>query len=131
VPTRAIVCVSPVSLADGASAATCSSAELLPLAILGQSAIVMVDAQAGYEYGKWYAIRNIPASSFVVTENAGDYQNLPPGNVAFGVAAGVGFDVSDLDPGMMSGAFACGFVIVATCWAIGKGARTVLSMLGK
>lgn len=41
------------------------------------------------------------------------------------------FEIAELDPSMMSAAFAAGFVIVATCWAIGKGARTVLSMIGR
>jgi hypothetical protein len=39
------------------------------------------------------------------------------------------FSVSNLDPLMVSGAFAAGFVLVATGTVIGWGARFVLSML--
>lgn len=41
------------------------------------------------------------------------------------------FDLDQLDPEMLAAAFAAGFVIVGTAWAIGKGARIVLSMLGR
>lgn len=39
------------------------------------------------------------------------------------------FDVANLDPVRLSGAFAAGFVIVATGWVIGRGFRVVLSMI--
>lgn len=39
------------------------------------------------------------------------------------------FSIEALDPLMMSGAFAAGFTLVATGWAIGYGVKTVLSML--
>lgn len=41
------------------------------------------------------------------------------------------FEISDLDPELLAAAFAAGFVIVGTSWAIGKGAKIVLSMLGR
>lgn len=41
------------------------------------------------------------------------------------------FDLDQLEPNMMAAAFAAGFVIVGTAWAIGKGARIVLSMLDR
>jgi len=39
------------------------------------------------------------------------------------------FAVEDLDAERLSAAFAAGFVIVGTCWVIGKGVRTVLALL--
>lgn len=39
------------------------------------------------------------------------------------------FSIDALDPLLMSGAFAAGFVLVATGWAIGYGVRTILGML--
>lgn len=36
------------------------------------------------------------------------------------------FDVSQLDTAQMGQAFAAGFAVVATCWCIGFGFRTVL-----
>lgn len=39
------------------------------------------------------------------------------------------FSVDQLDPVIVSGAFAAGFVLVATGWALGYAARLVLSML--
>lgn len=39
------------------------------------------------------------------------------------------FDVSQLEADQLAGAFAAGFVICATGWAIGRGFRYVLSML--
>ncbi len=41
----------------------------------------------------------------------------------------VPFDVSQLDGDQLAGAFAAGFVIVGTAWAIGKGFQVLLSML--
>lgn len=39
------------------------------------------------------------------------------------------FDVSQLDPAQLGQAFAAGFVLVGTGWAIGRGFKYVLSML--
>lgn len=39
------------------------------------------------------------------------------------------FELSNLDPALMSGAYAAGFVIIAMGWAISRGAQLVLSML--
>lgn len=39
------------------------------------------------------------------------------------------FDVADLESDQLAGAFAAGFVLVATGWAIGRGFRYVLGML--
>lgn len=39
------------------------------------------------------------------------------------------FSIEALDPLMLSGAFAAGFVLVGTGWAIGYGVRIVLGML--
>lgn len=39
------------------------------------------------------------------------------------------FDVSQLDSAQLSQAFAAGFVVIGTAWAIGRGFRAVLSML--
>jgi len=39
------------------------------------------------------------------------------------------FEISALDPLMLSGAFAAGFILVASGWAIGYGVKVVLSML--
>lgn len=44
---------------------------------------------------------------------------------------GAPFDVSDLEATQISAAFAAGFVVVATAMMIGKGARIVLSMIGR
>lgn len=41
------------------------------------------------------------------------------------------FDVADLEVADLSGAFAAGFVIVGTAWAIGYGFRSVLRMIGR
>ena len=41
------------------------------------------------------------------------------------------FDVSQIDHVVAAGAFAAGFVVVASVWAIGRGARIVLSMIGR
>lgn len=46
-------------------------------------------------------------------------------------ADGEPFDVSDLDPAQLSAAFAAGFAIVGTAWAIGRGFRALLSMIGR
>lgn len=39
------------------------------------------------------------------------------------------FDISQLEADQLGGAFAAGFVIVATGWVIGRGFKFVLSML--
>ena len=39
------------------------------------------------------------------------------------------FSIDAVDPAIASGAFAGGFVIVGTAWAIGRGVRAVLSVL--
>lgn len=39
------------------------------------------------------------------------------------------FDVSQLDTSQAASAFAAGFVIVGTCWAIGKAVGLVLSVI--
>ena len=39
------------------------------------------------------------------------------------------FTIEEVDPTVASAAFAGGFVIVGTAWAIGRGVRVVLSML--
>lgn len=39
------------------------------------------------------------------------------------------FDVADLDPVILGEAFAAGWLLVATGWAIGHGVKIVLSML--
>lgn len=39
------------------------------------------------------------------------------------------FDLAQLEVSMLSGAFAAGFVIVGTGWAIGRGFKFVLSLL--
>lgn len=39
------------------------------------------------------------------------------------------FDITELDPAIASAAFAAGFVIVGTAWAIGFGFRAILSMI--
>lgn len=41
------------------------------------------------------------------------------------------FDVSMLEADDLGGAFAAGFVIVGTAWAIGYGFRQVLRMIGR
>lgn len=41
------------------------------------------------------------------------------------------FDVSQLETEQLAGAFAAGFVIVGTAWAIGYGFRQVLRMIGR
>jgi len=41
------------------------------------------------------------------------------------------FDVSMLDADDLAGAYAAGFVIVGTAWAIGWGFRAVLRMIGR
>lgn len=41
------------------------------------------------------------------------------------------FDVSQLEAEDLAGAYAAGFVIVGTAWAIGYGFRQVLRMIGK
>lgn len=39
------------------------------------------------------------------------------------------FDIGDLDPVLLGGAFSAGFILVGTAWAIGYGAKTVLAIL--
>lgn len=39
------------------------------------------------------------------------------------------FDVSQLETAELSGAFAAGFVVIATGWVIGRGFKYVLGML--
>lgn len=39
------------------------------------------------------------------------------------------FSIEALDPLMLSGAFAAGFILVGTGWAIGHGAKILLSVL--
>jgi len=39
------------------------------------------------------------------------------------------FSLESLDPAMISGAFMAGFVIVATCWFVGRCARGLLSVI--
>lgn len=39
------------------------------------------------------------------------------------------FDVAQLEPEMLAGAFAAGFIICATGWAIGYGFRVLLSAI--
>lgn len=39
------------------------------------------------------------------------------------------FEVSSLDIAQLSGAYAAGFVLIATGWAIGRGFKFVLSMI--
>lgn len=56
----------------------------------------------------------------------GDQMPLPS-NV--GVSPVSTFDVSQLDPGELAGAFAAGFVLMGTFWAIGQGARHLLDMI--
>lgn len=39
------------------------------------------------------------------------------------------FEVDDIDPAVAGSAFAGGFIIVGMAWAIGWGARAILSMI--
>lgn len=39
------------------------------------------------------------------------------------------FEVGDIDPAVAGSAFAGGFIIVGMAWAIGWGARAILSMI--
>jgi hypothetical protein len=39
------------------------------------------------------------------------------------------FSIDQLDPLMLSEAFAAGFIIIGTCWAIGKGAALVIQAI--
>lgn len=41
------------------------------------------------------------------------------------------FDVSQLESEQLAGAYAAGFVLVGTAWAIGFGFRQVLRMIGR
>lgn len=43
--------------------------------------------------------------------------------------SGEPFSISDLDPSRLGAAYAAGFVLVATAWAIGYGAKTILKIL--
>lgn len=70
-----------------------------------------------------------PANVVTLTNGEVACQDSGGGAVAWLVSPT--FDLGQLDPEMMAAAFAAGFVIVGTAWAIGKGARIVLSMLGR
>lgn len=70
-----------------------------------------------------------PANVVTLPSGALACQDSGGGAVAWLVAPA--FDPSQLDAEMIGAAFAAGFVLVATGWAIGKGARIVLSMLGR
>lgn len=41
------------------------------------------------------------------------------------------FDISQIDSAVAAGLFAAGFVLVASCFAIGKAYRIVLSMISR
>jgi len=41
------------------------------------------------------------------------------------------FDVSTLDSSQLAEAWAAGFILVGTAWAIGYGVKTILRMLGR
>lgn len=41
------------------------------------------------------------------------------------------FSVSQLDPQVLASAFGSGFIIVGTAFAIGRGARVLISMVGR
>lgn len=67
----------------------------------------------------------------VVTLTDGAVACVDGGGAAVSWLVTPAFDPAQIDALVGGGFFASGFVIVGTCWAIGKGARTVLSMIGR
>lgn len=70
-----------------------------------------------------------PANVVTLTDGTVACQDSVGGAVAWLVTPA--FDPEQIDAIVGGGYFAAGFVIVGTCWAIGKGARIVLSMIGR
>lgn len=67
----------------------------------------------------------------VITDTAGVPRCEDGAGVALVWEPATPFDPTSIDPVVASKAFAAGFVIVGTCWAIGRGFRVLLNMIGR
>ncbi|HMN45892.1 MAG TPA: hypothetical protein PKE27_15040 [Povalibacter sp.] len=65
----------------------------------------------------------------IVTDTSGAALCQDMGGAPLAWTVSPAFSIDALDPLMLSGAFAAGFILVGTGWAIGYGAKTVLKML--
>lgn len=65
----------------------------------------------------------------IVTDTAGAALCQDMGGAALAWTTTPAFSIEALDPLMLSGAFAAGFTLVGTGWAIGYGVKTVLKVL--
>lgn len=71
----------------------------------------------------------ITCAGNVVTDTNGVAMCQDAGGAALPWTSQPAFSIESLDPAIAGGAFAAGFVLVGASWAIGRGAKIVLSML--
>lgn len=71
----------------------------------------------------------ISCPGVVVTDTSGVALCQDMGGAPLAWTTTPAFEISALDPVLMSGAFTAGFVLVGTGWALGYSVKLVLSML--